>query len=35
MVRNGSDGAGALDPEVVPLARRRQFSTREMLAVDQ
>ena len=33
MVGNGSDGAGALDPEVVPLARRREFSAGEKLRI--
>ena len=33
MVGNGSDGAGALDPEVVPLARRRQISAGEKLRI--
>ena len=33
MVRNGSDGMGPPDPEVVPVARRRQFSAREKLRI--
>ena len=33
MVGSGWAGAGALDPEVVPLARRRQFSAREKLRI--
>ena len=33
MVWSGSDGTGALDPEVVPLARRRQFSAGEKLRI--
>ena len=33
MVGKASDGAGALDPEVVALARRRQFSAGEKLRI--
>jgi transposase len=33
MVWNGSDDTGPLDPEVVPLSRRRQFSAREKLRI--
>ena len=33
MVRNGSDGTTLVDPEVVPLARRRQFTAGEKLRI--
>ena len=33
MVWSGSDGTGALDPEVVALARRRQFNAGEKLRI--
>ena len=33
MVWSGSDGTEALDPEVVPLARRRRFSAGEKLRI--
>jgi len=33
MVGNGSDGTGLVDPEVVPLARRRGFSAGEKLRI--
>jgi transposase-like protein len=33
MSENGSNGATLVDPEVVPLARRRRFSAREKLRI--